>query len=220
MNIATLHLCLPIVIAITIATSIAPASAELLNLTDRNSPRPQTTNGVPHVQIGVDPVPEISSELLRRVSNIPGVEIGDSVVSLRGSIGFWVSEDIKIARPEVIVAGREFAHLHPDGSLHASLSPKLANEAVVTGWSIYHPWADQRPGWEGFVMIYTPPPIIGMPRLPSTPARPGKMCMSRSLARTILSKAARPCGLHANTNASFSMARTCVPHRITRRLGN
>ena len=156
MNIATLHLCLPIVIAITIATSIAPASAELLNLTDRNSPRPQTTNGVPHVQIGVDPVPEISSELLRRVSNIPGVEIGDSVVSLRGSIGFWVSEDIKIARPEVIVAGREFAHLHPDGSLHASLSPKLANEAVVTGWSIYHPWADQRPGWEGFVMIYTP----------------------------------------------------------------
>ena len=57
---------------------------------------------------------------------------------------------------EVIVGGREFAHLHPDGSLHASLSPERAREAVATGWATPHPWADQREGWEGFVMIYTP----------------------------------------------------------------
>ncbi|MEY8099659.1 hypothetical protein AB9F29_19965 [Falsihalocynthiibacter sp. S25ZX9] len=24
------------------------------------------------------------------------------------------------------------------------------------GWAVAHPWADQRAGWEGFVMIYTP----------------------------------------------------------------
>ncbi|MDD9922576.1 MAG: DUF5519 family protein, partial [Boseongicola sp.] len=51
---------------------------------------------------------------------------------------------------------REFAHIHPDGSLHASLSPELAKRAVETGWAVAHPWADQRPGWEGFVMIFTP----------------------------------------------------------------
>ncbi len=156
MNIATLRKCLPMVIAITIAAGVAHASAELLNLTNRTGPKPQTTNSVPHVQIGVDPVPEISSELLRRVSNIPGVEIGGTFASIPGAKGFWVSEDIKIARPEVIVGGREFAHLHPDGSLHAYLSPELGNEAVVTGWAIYHPWADQRPDWKGYVMIYTP----------------------------------------------------------------
>jgi hypothetical protein len=61
-----------------------------------------------------------------------------------------------MARPEVIIARREFAHMHPDGSLHASLSPELANQAEGTGWAIHHPWADQRPGWKGLVMLYTP----------------------------------------------------------------
>lgn len=154
MKIAPLRQCLVIVIAV--AAGVASASAELRSLPERSSPKPLTTNGVPHVQIGVEPIPEISSELLRQVSNIPGVEIGETVVSLPGAKGFWISKGIKLARPEAIVRGREFAHLHPDGSLHASLSPELAKEAVASGWAIHHPWADQRPGWEGFVMIYTP----------------------------------------------------------------
>ena len=61
-----------------------------------------------------------------------------------------------VVRPEVIVRGREFAHIHPDGSLHASLPPQRAQEAVKTGWAIWHPWAKEREGWEGFVMLYTP----------------------------------------------------------------
>jgi len=132
------------------------ASADTGNLPVRKSPIPSTTNGVPHVQIGVEPVPEISAELLRRVSNIPGIEIRDTIVSLPGAKGFWVNETIKLSRPDVIVAGREFAHIHPDGSLHASLPPELAMEAVKSGWAVRHPWADQRPGWEGFVMLFTP----------------------------------------------------------------
>lgn len=138
------------------AVGVVPAFADPLKLPDRSSPTPSTTKGVPHVQIGVEVVPEISSALLRRVSSVPGIEIGETVVSLPGAKGFWISEDVTLARPDVIVRGREFAHLHPDGSLHASLSPEHANEAVSSGWAIHHPWADQRPGWEGFVMIYTP----------------------------------------------------------------
>lgn len=126
------------------------------NLPPRNSPKPPTTNGVPHVQIGVAADPEISAELLLRVSQIPGVDIRKTVISLPGAQGFWINDDVTIARPEVIVGGREFAHMHPDGSLHASLSPELARKAVELGWATYHPWANQRPGWEGFVMIYTP----------------------------------------------------------------
>ncbi len=61
-----------------------------------------------------------------------------------------------LARPDVIVGGREFAHLHPDGSLHTLLPPDLAQAATEAGWAVAHPWADQRPGWEGFVMIFTP----------------------------------------------------------------
>jgi phospholipase/carboxylesterase len=67
-----------------------------------------------------------------------------------------LSSDVPIAQPQAIVGGREFAHLHPDGSLHASLHPDTARAAAEAGWAVAHPWADQRAGWEGFVMIYTP----------------------------------------------------------------
>lgn len=140
--------------ALLVSTSYA--SAEVVNLPTRETPIPRTTSGVPHVQIGVEPVPEISAELLRRVSEITGIEIQPTIVSLPGALGFWVTEDVPLARPDVIVRGREFAHVHPDGSLHASLPPALADQAVKAGWAVHHPWANERSGWEGFVMIFTP----------------------------------------------------------------
>ncbi len=111
-----------------IFAGVVPATAESENLPYRTSPIPLTTDRVPHVQISVEPDPEMSAELLRRVSKIADVEIHDTVVSLPGAKGFWISEDVKLTRPDVIVGGREFAHLHPDGSLHASLSPELATQ--------------------------------------------------------------------------------------------
>jgi len=140
-----------------LAFGIATLSvAEALQLPTRSAPPPETTNSVPHVQIGVEPVSELHDELLRRVSGIPHVEIRDTIVSLPGAQGFWLADELPLARPEVIVGGREFAHIHPDGSLHASLDPKMARAAVEAGWAVPHPWANQRPGWEGFVMIYSP----------------------------------------------------------------
>jgi len=136
--------------------STSAAAVETDSLPVRTGAIPATTHSVPHVQIGVSPVPEISEELLRRVSDIPGVEIRPTVISLPGAKGFWLNEELSLVRPDVIVGGREFAHLHPDGSLHASLSPDLADRAVRAGWAVHHPWADLRRGWEGFVMIYTP----------------------------------------------------------------
>lgn len=144
------------VVAIFSAVIAISAIAETLDLPVRDGPRPQTTNGVPHVQIGISPVPELSSELLRRVEAIDGVKVRDTVISLPGALGFQLEDNVELAQPNAIVGGREFAHLHPDGSLHASLSPELAVKAVETGWAVHHPWAGQRPGWEGFVMIYTP----------------------------------------------------------------
>ena len=126
------------------------------NLPIRETPRPVTTKGVPHVQLGVEIVPDVHAKLMQRVSKIPKLDIRPTVVSLPGATGFWLLEDLRLKRPDVIVGGREVAHVHPDGSLHASLPPDRAREAVAAGWAIPHPWADQRPGWEGFVMLYTP----------------------------------------------------------------
>lgn len=130
--------------------------AQVEHLPVRESPRPMTSNGVPHVQIDMEDMPELTANLLRRVAKLPGVELRETVVSLPGAIGFWLADDRPLGRPEVIVRGREFAHIHPDGSLHASLSPATARAAVKAGWAIAHPWAHKRPKWEGLVMIYTP----------------------------------------------------------------
>tara|TARA_A100001037_G_scaffold221025_1_gene198835 strand:+ start:1150 stop:1704 length:555 start_codon:yes stop_codon:yes gene_type:complete len=149
-------ICGPLLIIVAITLGVIPVAAASDGLPLRSGPAPITTKNVPHVQIGVEAVPEVSAELLRLVDDIPGVEIRDTVVSLPGALGFWLNEDISLARPDVIVRGREFAHLHPDGSLHASLSPELAARAIETGWAISHTWAKTMPGWEDFVMIYTP----------------------------------------------------------------
>lgn len=141
------------VLTLVIANSVI---ASFLELPERISPVPRTTNSVPHVQIDVRMNPRHRLELLKRTANISGVDVRETVVSLPGAKGFWLNDSVTLTRPEVIVGGREFAHIHPDGSLHASLSPKLAAEAVEMGWATYHPWSHKRAGWEGFVMIYTP----------------------------------------------------------------
>lgn len=153
MNLSLKGWCLPIVA--TIAFWAIPAFAELRNLPNRETPRPLTTDGIPHIQIDVEAVPELSAELLHRVSKISDVELRGTVVGRSGSTGFWLNEEIKLARPDAIVRGREFAHLHPDGSLHASLPPSLAVKAIQAGWATPHPWAAKKRGLEGFVMIYT-----------------------------------------------------------------
>ncbi|MBT6273730.1 MAG: hypothetical protein HOI95_06320, partial [Chromatiales bacterium] len=79
--------------------------------------------------VGVEPVPEVAAELLRRVAALPKLDIRPTIVSLPGAKGLWLLEDMPLVRPEVIVGGREFAHIHPDGSLHASLPPQRAAAA-------------------------------------------------------------------------------------------
>lgn len=132
------------------------AEQEYSSLPQREIPRPRTTPGVPHIQIGVKLVPAVKEALFQRVYRLPGVEKRPTILSLPGASGLWLADSMPLVHPEIILSGREFAHIHPDGSLHASLEPKRALEAVEAGWAIRHPYATQRKGWEGFVMLYTP----------------------------------------------------------------
>ncbi len=143
-------------VATALLLSLAPALAQEIELPKRETPRPKTTLRVPHIQLEVKANVPLAQELLRRVAKFPGVTLGPTRVSLPGAIGFQLNPDMPLARPNSIVGGLEFAHLHQDGSLHASLNPKVAVAAIEAGWAIAHPWADQRYGWKGFVMLYTP----------------------------------------------------------------
>ena len=121
----------------------------------RQGPTPETTDGIPHVQIGVERVEEVHAEMLEKVYGIPDVEDVPSVIS--GWQGIALSEGVTIRVPDALIGGREFAHIHDDGSLHIFLEPKRDREAVEAGWAVDHPFAVQNQlGWEGFVMLYTP----------------------------------------------------------------
>ena len=125
-------------------------------LPEREGSRTQTSGRVPHVQFGVDPVQAVNDELYRRAYLLPGVEDRPTTVSLPGGRGMWLSDDVSVANPGVILSGREFAHIHTDGSLHAPLPVDRALELSEKGWGEMHPWAGERPGFDGFVMLYTP----------------------------------------------------------------
>jgi phospholipase/carboxylesterase len=149
---------LPILMCCGLLSSLvaAPTLTHAESLPIRETPIPQTTDGVPHVQIGTNAAPELAQALTDHVASFPGVKLGPTRVSMPGGIGFQLDEDVALSRPDVIVGGREFAHLHTDGSLHASLNPDVALVAIEAGWAVAHPWAKQREGWGGFVMIFTP----------------------------------------------------------------
>ena len=125
-------------------------------LPERQGPRTRTSGRVPHVQRGVKLVPAVNDELYRLAFSLPGVEKRPTIVSLPGTDGMWLGKQLPVANPTAIVAGREFAHIHPDGSLHAPLPFARALELTEMGWGERHPWADRRDGWEGFVMLFTP----------------------------------------------------------------
>jgi len=124
-------------------------------LPERRRPRPFTQQAMPHTQIGIQPVPEINTELFKRCYSLPDVQNRPTVISVPGARALWLREDLPLAHPEVIARGREFAHIHPDGSLHIALPPERANEAVEKGWAEPHPMAKYM-DIEGMVMLYTP----------------------------------------------------------------
>ena len=121
----------------------------------RAGPRPATLRGMPHMQIGVQPVPEVNAELFRRAFSLSGVQNRPTIISMPGARALWLDENVRLAHPELIVAGREFSHIHPDGSMHLTLPVERAREAIAAGWAEAHPIAQQI-GVDGMVLVYTP----------------------------------------------------------------
>ena len=128
---------------------------EHISLAQRTRPRPQTNKNMPHSQIAVEPLADIHAELFRRAYSLPNVTNRPTIISVPGARALWLDEGLQLAHPEAIVRGREFAHIHPDGSLHVSLSPERAQEAIDKGWAEPHPMALYM-GNLGMVMLYTP----------------------------------------------------------------
>lgn len=131
------------------------SSTEANTVPARRGPPPAVHRGMPHTQIGVRPVPEVNAELHRRAFALPDVSARPTIISVPGAKALWLAESVDLAHPEVVLAGREFTHIHPDGSLHLPLSAERARAAIAAGWAEPHPMAS-RLGVDGLVLVYTP----------------------------------------------------------------
>ncbi len=147
----------PSATAATPTPEATPADFDLTaSLPVRAGERHQTTGSVPHIQTDAQPDPSVDAELRRRAFLLPGVQNLQSGVSLPGARGLILSEELELAHPETLPSGREFGHIHPDGSLHLWLPIERAIEVDRAKWGELHPWVDRDGFWDGVVMVYTP----------------------------------------------------------------
>src|SRR5512133_45040 len=116
-------------------------------LPERRGPRPRTTSTNPHTQLDQQPAAAVAGALRSTLADalfgLEDVHEGPSGVSVPGARALWLDPAAARGPREAFMTGTEFAHLHPspDWSLHASLPPDLAEEAVARGWAEVHPVA-------------------------------------------------------------------------------
>ena len=90
-------------LAALLASALA-APASTVDLPQRETPVPRTTNGVPHIQLGIKADPDLSEKLLGQVGTFPGVTLGPTRVSLPGAVGFQLEDGLPLARQALLDA--------------------------------------------------------------------------------------------------------------------
>jgi phospholipase/carboxylesterase len=111
---------------------------------------PDTTLDLPQLPVG--PPGTLQDALWDRVRGL-GRE-APAVIGPKGTRSLVLDA---AADPAALVhaAEGEFAHLHPDGSLHLALPDALAYDALGKGWALAHPLAGVRLA-AGLVLVPAP----------------------------------------------------------------
>ena len=116
-------------------------------LRQRSGEPPDTTTGLPQLPLVSSPDPE----LWARIAGFGAP--ADAVIGPPGTRSLLLPG--AAGPPEAFLHGNEFAHLHPDGSLHLCLPSDLAYDSLVKGWAIAHPLAAVRLS-PGLVLLPAP----------------------------------------------------------------
>ena len=130
------------------------SQAEILR--QRRGAPPHTTPAYPHEQLTQSGAVALRERLHERAGALPGVIEGPNRTSTPSIRTFLLEPEYAEGPREAFLAGGEFSHLHPDGSLHLTLPRELGGEVVVQGWGEVHVDAGVRRGSPIFMMIYAP----------------------------------------------------------------
>lgn len=113
----------------------------------RNGPRPKTGDHVPHLQLSDKSPPEFVDELMDwAVQQFPNVREEPTRISVSTTRALWLDESVSAAHDDAFMppaGGREFAHVHADGSMHLCMSDDAVAELVEKSWGEPHPMKDQ-----------------------------------------------------------------------------
>ena len=89
-------------------------------------------------------------------STFPKVRKEPTRISVPTSIAMWLDENEEVAHEDAFMppqGGREFTHLHLDGSIHSVVSVELEDEIIAKHWGVRHMYYEQ--GVKE-VLIYAP----------------------------------------------------------------
>ena len=120
----------------------------------RPGAKPTVTSGVPHIQLDQSASIRLFKRLSRWAFSLEDVVREPSQTSLAGARALTVASDVP-ANPDAMIVDREFAHIHPGGSLHLRLPTSQAAEVVDRGWGEWHPFALDGTV-PNLVMVYAP----------------------------------------------------------------
>ncbi|WP_223479113.1 luciferase family protein [Oricola indica] len=130
-----------------------------IHLARRSGAKPETSVEIPHRQLDQNAPVELQERLWDRMRGLPGVETGQSLISVPGARAIFACDDgVASVCPDCVMKGLEFAHIHPaqDGSLHACLPEHARVEAIEKGWAEPHPWVALGRIAASNVMLYGP----------------------------------------------------------------
>lgn len=125
-------------------------------LAERAGPAPLTTKPTPqlahpHQQLTQTAPRGLQEQLVARAALLPGIEMGDSCVSVPGARALHLDVDLARGPASAFQCRTEFAHVHPagDGSLHMTLPELVYADVIAKGWGEPHPIS-------GTMLVYGP----------------------------------------------------------------
>lgn len=117
------------------------------SLPPRVGERPQTGTTVPHLQFS-QKSPDAIREALKQwaLEHLQDVREEDTRISVPTTRALWLHESIQPCHHDAFMpppGGREFSHIHLDGSMHLCMSDEAVTEIVERSWGEPHPYKDQ-----------------------------------------------------------------------------
>ncbi len=112
------------------------------NLAEREGEAPEIGQVPPQLQFSDKSPQDIYQNIYDWMFNtFPKVRREPSRISVATSVAMWLDENEDVAHDDAFMppsGGREFTHLHLDGSIHTVVATEVEDEIIAKKWGVRH----------------------------------------------------------------------------------